>query len=154
MNEVVTPASRSAAANEGEVALVVQPVVLGGGTSVRKAAQIVVSSAERHLMSADRLVRSGTAARVVVKPGGRLSLQMHHHRAEHWIVVRGTARVTCGADTFPLCENESTYIPPGVTHRIENPGMTAREIVEVQSGAYPGEDDIVRFDDQYGRAQS
>ncbi len=147
MNEVVTPASRSAAANEGEVALVVQPVVLGHGTSVRKAAPIVVSSAERHLMSADWLVRSGAAARVVVKPGGRLSLQMHLHHAEHWIVVRG-------ADTFPLCENESTYIPPGVTHRIENPGMTAREIVEVQSGAYLGEDDIVRFDDQYGRAQS
>ncbi|TDN70527.1 mannose-1-phosphate guanylyltransferase/mannose-6-phosphate isomerase [Paraburkholderia sp. BL10I2N1] len=89
--------------------------------------------------------------RIVVKPGGRLSLQMHHHRAEHWVVVRGTARVTRGEETFLLSENQSTYIPLGVTHRLENPGKTPLEIIEVQSGSYLGEDDIVRFDDQYGR---
>jgi mannose-1-phosphate guanylyltransferase / mannose-6-phosphate isomerase len=89
--------------------------------------------------------------RIVVKPGARLSLQMHHHRAEHWIVVRGTALVTRGEETFILSENESTYIPLGVTHRLENPGKMPLEIVEVQSGAYLGEDDIVRFDDTYGR---
>lgn len=90
--------------------------------------------------------------RIVVKPGGRLSLQMHHHRAEHWVVVRGTARVTRGDEVFLLSENESTYIPLGVKHRLENPGKTSLEIIEVQSGGYLGEDDIVRFDDQYGRA--
>lgn len=91
--------------------------------------------------------------RIVVKPGGRLSLQMHHHRAEHWIVVRGTARVTRGEECFLLSENQSTYIPLGVTHRLENPGKTPLEMIEVQSGGYLGEDDIVRFDDQYGRDQ-
>ena len=91
--------------------------------------------------------------RIVVKPGGRLSLQMHHHRAEHWTVVRGTARVTRGEEVFLLSENESTYIPLGVKHRLENPGKTPLEIIEVQSGCYLGEDDIVRFDDQYGRIQ-
>ncbi|WP_302058919.1 mannose-1-phosphate guanylyltransferase/mannose-6-phosphate isomerase [Paraburkholderia sp. CNPSo 3274] len=91
--------------------------------------------------------------RIVVKPGGRLSLQMHHHRAEHWTVVRGTARVTRGDEVLLLSENESTYIPLGMTHRLENPGKTALEIIEVQSGCYLGEDDIVRFDDQYGRVQ-
>ncbi|GLU30557.1 mannose-1-phosphate guanylyltransferase/mannose-6-phosphate isomerase [Trinickia caryophylli] len=91
--------------------------------------------------------------RIVVSPGARLSLQMHHHRAEHWIVVRGTARVTRGDDAFLLSENESTYIPLGVTHRLENPGKVPLEIIEVQSGAYLGEDDIVRFDDQYGRCE-
>jgi len=90
--------------------------------------------------------------RIVVKPGARLSLQMHHHRAEHWVVVRGTAFVTRGDERFLLSENESTYIPLGVTHRLENPGKTPLEIIEVQSGSYLGEDDIVRFDDQYGRA--
>jgi mannose-1-phosphate guanylyltransferase/mannose-6-phosphate isomerase len=90
--------------------------------------------------------------RIVVNPGGRLSLQMHHHRAEHWVVVRGTARVTRGEETFLMSENQSTYIPLGVTHRLENPGKTPLEIIEVQSGGYLGEDDIVRFDDQYGRA--
>ncbi|CAN7649384.1 mannose-1-phosphate guanylyltransferase/mannose-6-phosphate isomerase [Trinickia sp. LjRoot230] len=89
--------------------------------------------------------------RIVVKPGAQLSLQMHHHRAEHWIVVRGTARVTRGDETFLLSENESTYIPLGVMHRLENPGKLPLEIIEVQSGAYLGEDDIVRFDDTYGR---
>jgi mannose-1-phosphate guanylyltransferase/mannose-6-phosphate isomerase len=89
--------------------------------------------------------------RLSVKPGGQLSSQMHHHRAEHWIVVQGTARITCGEKTFLLSENESTYIPIGATHRIENPGKVPLHIVEVQSGSYLGEDDIVRFDDIYGR---
>jgi mannose-1-phosphate guanylyltransferase/mannose-6-phosphate isomerase len=89
--------------------------------------------------------------RIVVEPGAALSLQMHHHRAEHWVVVRGTARVTRGADTFLLTENESTYISPGTRHRLENPGKLPLEIIEVQSGAYLGEDDIVRFEDVYGR---
>jgi mannose-1-phosphate guanylyltransferase/mannose-6-phosphate isomerase len=89
--------------------------------------------------------------RIVVEPGASLSLQMHYHRAEHWIVVRGTARVTRGDETFLLTENESTYIPPGTRHRLENPGKLPLELIEVQSGAYLGEDDIVRFDDVYGR---
>ncbi|KUZ81439.1 LPS biosynthesis protein [Burkholderia ubonensis] len=90
--------------------------------------------------------------RIVVEPGKRLSLQMHYHRAEHWIVVRGTAKVTRGSDTFLLSENESTYIAVGEVHRLENPGRIPLEIIEVQSGNYLGEDDIVRFDDQYGRS--
>jgi mannose-1-phosphate guanylyltransferase/mannose-6-phosphate isomerase len=89
--------------------------------------------------------------RIVVKPGGALSLQMHHHRAEHWIVVSGTAKVTCGEKTFLVTENESTYIPLGTTHRLENPGRVELEMIEVQSGSYLGEDDIVRFEDVYGR---
>jgi mannose-1-phosphate guanylyltransferase/mannose-6-phosphate isomerase len=89
--------------------------------------------------------------RLSVKPGGVLSLQMHHHRAEHWIVVQGTARITCNDKIFLLSENESTYIPIGATHRIENPGKVPLHIVEVQSGSYLGEDDIVRFEDNYGR---
>ncbi len=89
--------------------------------------------------------------RIVVKPGGALSLQMHHHRAEHWVVVSGTARVTKGEDIFLLSENQSTFIPLGTTHRLENPGRVALEMIEVQSGSYLGEDDIVRFDDVYGR---
>ena len=89
--------------------------------------------------------------RIVVNPGASLSLQMHYHRAEHWIVVRGTARVTRGDETFLVTENESTYIPPGTRHRLENPGRMPLELIEVQSGAYLGEDDIVRFEDAYGR---
>jgi mannose-1-phosphate guanylyltransferase / mannose-6-phosphate isomerase len=89
--------------------------------------------------------------RLKVKPGASLSLQMHHHRAEHWVVVAGTARITRGEDVFLLEENQSTYIPIGVKHRIENPGMIPLEIIEVQSGSYFGEDDIVRFEDVYGR---
>jgi mannose-1-phosphate guanylyltransferase/mannose-6-phosphate isomerase len=89
--------------------------------------------------------------RIVVEPGAALSLQMHYHRAEHWIVVRGTARVTRGEETFLLTENESTYIPPGTRHRLENPGKLPLELIEVQSGSYLGEDDIVRFEDAYGR---
>jgi mannose-1-phosphate guanylyltransferase / mannose-6-phosphate isomerase len=89
--------------------------------------------------------------RIIVKPGAALSLQMHHHRAEHWIVVSGTARVTKGTEAFLLSENESTYIPLGTTHRLENPGRVDLEMIEVQSGSYLGEDDIVRFEDVYGR---
>ncbi|WP_034298642.1 mannose-1-phosphate guanylyltransferase/mannose-6-phosphate isomerase [Herbaspirillum sp. RV1423] len=89
--------------------------------------------------------------RIVVNPGASLSLQMHHHRAEHWIIVKGTARITRGEDVFLLSENQSTYIPLGVKHRLENPGKFPLEMIEVQSGSYLGEDDIVRFDDTYGR---
>ena len=87
----------------------------------------------------------------MVKPGGRLSLQMRHHRAEHWIVVRGTAKVTRGEEVVLLAENESTYIPVGVPHRLENPGKIDLDLIEVQSGAYLDEDDIVRLDDAYNR---
>ena len=89
--------------------------------------------------------------RIVVNPGAQLSLQMHHHRAEHWIVVTGTAKVTRGEEVTLLSENESTYIPLGVKHRLENPGAIPLEIIEVQSGSYLGEDDIVRYKDEYGR---
>jgi mannose-1-phosphate guanylyltransferase/mannose-6-phosphate isomerase len=89
--------------------------------------------------------------RIIVKPGCKLSLQMHHHRAEHWIVVKGTARVTCGDKQFLLHEDQSTYIPLGEKHRLENPGTIPLQLIEVQSGAYLGEDDIVRFEDVYGR---
>lgn len=89
--------------------------------------------------------------RIVVKPGGTLSLQKHYHRAEHWIVVKGTAKVTRGDETFLLTENQSTYIPIGELHRLHNPGKTHLEMIEVQSGSYLGEDDIVRYEDSYGR---
>ena len=88
---------------------------------------------------------------ISVKPGASLSLQKHHHRAEHWVVVKGTAEVTRGSETFLLTENQSAYIPLGEVHRLHNPGKTALELIEVQSGSYLGEDDIVRFDDSYGR---
>jgi mannose-1-phosphate guanylyltransferase / mannose-6-phosphate isomerase len=89
--------------------------------------------------------------RIKVNPGAALSLQMHHHRSEHWIVVRGTGRITRGDDVFTLGENESTYIPRGVKHRLENPGKLQLEMIEVQVGPYLGEDDIERFEDVYGR---
>ena len=89
--------------------------------------------------------------RLVVKPGAALSLQLHHHRAEHWVVVKGTAKVTRGDEIIMLSENESTFIPLGTKHRLENPGNIPLEIIEVQSGGYLGEDDIVRFDDHYDR---
>ncbi|BBL75213.1 mannose-1-phosphate guanylyltransferase/mannose-6-phosphate isomerase [Methylomagnum ishizawai] len=92
--------------------------------------------------------------RLTIAPGGTLSLQLHHHRAEHWIVVKGTARVTRGEESFLLTENESTFIPLGVRHRLENPGAIPLEIIEVQSGSYLGEDDIVRFEDRYNRLES
>jgi len=91
--------------------------------------------------------------RLSVKPGAQLSLQMHHHRAEHWVVVKGTARVSCGDQVFTLHENESTYIPIGEKHRLENPGNIPLEVIEIQSGSYLGEDDIVRFEDVYDRVQ-
>ncbi len=91
--------------------------------------------------------------RITVNPGAKLSLQMHHHRHEHWVVVAGTARITNGEDVFLLHENQSTYIPAGELHRLENPGVIALELIEVQNGSYLGEDDIVRFDDDYGREE-
>jgi mannose-1-phosphate guanylyltransferase/mannose-6-phosphate isomerase len=91
--------------------------------------------------------------RIIVKPGGRLSLQKHQHRAEHWVVVRGTARVTIGDEVRNLSENESIYVPLGVVHRLENPGKTPLELIEVQTGSYLGEDDIVRIEDDYQRKQ-
>ncbi len=90
--------------------------------------------------------------RIVVKAGAKLSVQMHHHRAEHWIVVSGTASVTRGDDTFLVSENQSTYIAIGEIHALENPGTIPLEIIEIQSGSYLGEDDIVRFEDRYGRS--
>ena len=89
--------------------------------------------------------------RIVVNPGARLSLQMHHHRAEHWIVVKGTAEVTNGDKVFLLGENESTYIPIEAVHRLSNPGKIPLELIEVQVGSYLGEDDIVRIEDGYNR---
>ena len=90
--------------------------------------------------------------RIVVKPGAKLSVQMHHHRAEHWVVVKGTALVSKGDEQMLLTENQSTFIPLGIVHRLENPGVIPLEIIEVQSGSYLGEDDIVRYSDQYGRS--
>ena len=89
--------------------------------------------------------------RITVKPGAKLSVQMHHHRAEHWIVVSGTAKVTNGEKSYLVTENQSTYIPIGQKHCLENPGVIDLELIEVQSGSYLGEDDIVRFEDSYGR---
>jgi mannose-1-phosphate guanylyltransferase/mannose-6-phosphate isomerase len=90
--------------------------------------------------------------RIVVKQGGRLSLQLHHHRAEHWVVVKGTARVTIGDEVKVLHENESIYVPIGAQHRLENPGKIDLELIEVQTGSYLGEDDIVRIEDDYHRS--
>jgi mannose-6-phosphate isomerase-like protein (cupin superfamily) len=90
--------------------------------------------------------------RIRVKPGAKLSLQMHHHRAEHWIVVRGTAKVVLGETERLLSENQSIYIPVGEKHSLENPGLVELELIEVQTGSYLGEDDIVRFEDRYGRS--
>jgi mannose-1-phosphate guanylyltransferase/mannose-6-phosphate isomerase len=92
--------------------------------------------------------------RIIVQPGHKLSLQKHFHRAEHWIVVRGTAEVTRGDEVFTLSEDQSTYIPLGTVHRLVNPGQIPLELIEVQSGSYLGEDDIVRLEDVYGRQQS
>lgn len=92
--------------------------------------------------------------RITVKPGAVLSLQMHHHRAEHWVIVSGTAKITRGDEEFTLYENESTFIPLGTTHRLENIGKIPLELIEVQTGSYLGEDDIVRFDDVYGRSDN
>jgi len=91
--------------------------------------------------------------RIIVNPGAQLSLQMHHHRAEHWVVVKGTAKITCGEDTLMLTEDQSNYIPLGTRHRLENPGVIPLEIIEIQTGTYLGEDDIVRFNDSYGRVE-
>ena len=89
--------------------------------------------------------------RITVKPGARLSVQMHHHRAEHWVVVQGTAKIRRGDEEMMLSEDQSTYIPIGTAHRLENPGKIPLHLIEVQSGRYLGEDDIERFEDRYGR---
>ncbi|MBF2098999.1 MAG: phosphomannose isomerase type II C-terminal cupin domain [Gloeomargaritaceae cyanobacterium C42_A2020_066] len=91
--------------------------------------------------------------RIEVKPGHRLSLQMHHHRSEHWVVVSGTAKVVCGDREILLSHNESTFVPPCTPHRLENPGMIPLVIIEVQNGEYLGEDDIIRFHDDYARQE-
>jgi mannose-1-phosphate guanylyltransferase/mannose-6-phosphate isomerase len=91
--------------------------------------------------------------RIQVKPGASLSLQKHHHRAEHWVIVKGTAEITCGEKIILLSENQSTYIALGEIHRLANPGTIPLEIIEVQSGSYLGEDDIVRLEDRYGRSE-
>ncbi len=92
--------------------------------------------------------------RIIVNPGAELSLQMHHHRAEHWVVVKGTAKIVCGEKEFIMTEDQSNYIPLGTLHRLENPGVIPLEIIEIQTGSYLGEDDIVRFDDHYGRVEA
>jgi len=102
-----------------------------------------------------RSIHSGDRVQVkhiMVKPGAKLSLQMHHHRAEHWVVVHGTAKVVRGNEEIVLYEDQSTYIPLGTPHRLENPGKIPLHVIEVQSGSYLGEDDIVRFQDTYGRS--
>jgi mannose-6-phosphate isomerase len=91
--------------------------------------------------------------RIEVKPGHRLSLQMHHHRSEHWIVVSGTARVVCGETEVLLSNNQSTYVPQCTTHRLENPGVISLVLIEVQNGEYLGEDDIIRYQDDYARTE-
>jgi mannose-6-phosphate isomerase len=91
--------------------------------------------------------------RIEVKPGHRLSLQMHHHRSEHWIVVSGTAKVVCGDQEILLCNNQSTYVPQCTSHRLENPGVIPLILIEVQNGEYLGEDDIIRFQDDYSRTK-
>jgi mannose-1-phosphate guanylyltransferase/mannose-6-phosphate isomerase len=127
---------------------------------VQKLKQVAPAVTEEHLkvhrpwgsyQAIDRGARF-QVKRIVVKPRGRLSLQMHHHRAEHWIVVRGTARVTIGDQIKTVHENESTYIPIGAKHRLENPGKIDLELIEVQTGSYLGEDDIVRVEDDYKRS--
>jgi mannose-1-phosphate guanylyltransferase/mannose-6-phosphate isomerase len=127
---------------------------------VQKLKEVAPAVTEEHLkvhrpwgsyQSVDRGTRF-QVKRIVVKPGGRLSLQRHHHRAEHWIVVQGTARVTVGEETRTVHENESTYIPIGSVHRLENPGKIDLELIEVQTGSYLGEDDIVRIEDDYRRS--
>lgn len=92
--------------------------------------------------------------RIEVKPGHRLSLQMHYHRSEHWIVVSGTAKVICGEQELIIHQNQSTYVPQGHAHRLENPGVIPLVLIEVQNGEYLGEDDIVRFEDDYARSKS
>lgn len=103
-------------------------------------------------LAADHVVRDTPAKRITVKPGSRLSLQKHHHRSEHWIVARGAARVTINEVVKTVHENESVYIPIGAVHRLENPGKILLELIEVQTGSYLGEDDIIRIEDDYRRS--
>ena len=114
---------------------------------IRTAASCIPRSGNDGIDNGDRF----QVKRLTIKPGAQLSLRLHHHRAEHWVVVSGTARITCGEKVFLLEENQSTYIPVGVKHRIENPGKIPLHVIEVQSGSYLGEDDIVRFEDRYSR---
>ena len=120
------------------------------------AVAVAVAAVERGGIAAVLKVRErlqvGPGDSLTVKPGAALSLQLHYKRAEHWVVVRGRAKVTRNEDTLYLNENESTYIPIGTKHRLENPGTEPLEVIEVQSGSYLGEDDIVRFEDRYNRA--
>jgi len=126
-----------------------------------------LKTSSRHEHSEHRLVRRPWGSyelvdkaeryqvkRIMVNPGQSLSLQMHHHRSEHWIIVKGVAKITCDEKIFLLHENQSTYIPSGTLHRLENPGIIPLELIEVQSGSYLGEDDIIRFQDDYGRANN
>ena len=130
-------------------------VHLGGGVG----AFLLVGLPDKTIAESRERVRAALAAiglalpvkRITVNPGGRLSLQKHFHRSEHWVVVTGTAEVTVGDKVLILHENESTYIPLGEVHRLANPGKIPLEIIEIQVGAYTGEDDIVRIEDTYGR---
>lgn len=118
--------------------------------------QPVVASTEIRPWGSFTILEEGTGykiKRIEVKPGHRLSLQMHHHRSEHWIVVSGTARVYCNDRIELISANQSTYVPPCATHRLENPGVIPLVIIEVQNGQYLGEDDIVRFEDDYARVK-
>ena len=128
-------------------------------SSLRKANARSVASRISGACSRRALTDSFQVKEIVVKPGAKLSLQMHHHRAEHWVVVEGTAQVTQGKGhgdiaslrSFLLSEDESTYIPLGTAHRLENPGVIPLKLIEVQTGSYLGEDDIIRYSDDYGR---
>ena len=129
--------------------VILMPGVFIGNDTVVKKGTIIHSNAS--IYESIEIGDSFQVKKITVKPYERLSLQMHHHRAEHWIVVSGSAKVTCGDDEFLLHENESTFIPKGSKHRLENILEVPLILIEVQSGEYLGEDDIVRFDDKYGR---
>lgn len=123
-------------------------------TNLNPTAQTGVAAREIRPWGSFTTLEEGTGykiKRIEVNPGHRLSLQMHHHRSEHWIVVSGTAKVTCGDQEMILSSNQSTYVPQCTTHRLENPGVINLVLIEVQNGQYLGEDDIIRFSDDYAR---
>ncbi|MDX2231770.1 MAG: phosphomannose isomerase type II C-terminal cupin domain [Leptolyngbyaceae cyanobacterium bins.349] len=131
----------------------VQPVATV--TLANSAIQRTIASTELRPWGSFTILEEGRGykiKRIEVKPGHRLSLQMHHHRSEHWIVVSGTARVVCGEDESILHSNQSTYVPQCTRHRLENPGVIPLVLIEVQNGEYLGEDDIIRFQDDYSRS--
>jgi len=131
----------------------VQPV--STVTLANSAVQGTVASTELRPWGSFTILEEGRGykiKRIEVKPSHRLSLQMHHHRSEHWIVVSGTARVVCGEEELTLHANQSTYVPQCTRHRLENPGVIPLVLIEVQNGEYLGEDDIIRFQDDYSRA--